>query len=150
MLQVNLSIDSTTWPYLRDIGEELLKRGCGYEEWGVSIRASDVTFERLQQLKKSGLISIGVGVEYLSDDVLAAIKKGIVIGDIYRTINAAMKNDIYLHLCLIRLDDYVPVKLKNEHYRNLDKILKLGYNKISFTYSELESNEVMDKELERL
>lgn len=150
---VQLGIDGPSRNYLHRIAEELIRLQPTYGKvrWACNIRADDASnYNNLRFLVRSGLYSIGIGIEYLCDDVLQTIAKGISLKDIFEALNNGMKLDLYLHFCLIDFDPFVTKDHKEIHRYYLQKILAYRYPKISLSISTLSSNADLDIALTKL
>lgn len=150
---VQLGIDGPSEDYLRKIAEELicLQPTYGKVRWACSIRADDASnYNNLRFLVRSGLYSMGIGVEYLCDDVLQTIAKGISLKDIFGSLNNGINFGLYLHFCLIDFDPFVTKYHKETHHYHLRKILAYKYPKLSLSISTLSSNADLDIALAKL
>ncbi len=149
-LSVQISVDGPNWEYLHSIASELIRLQPvhGNVLWACSARAIDTAnYDNLRFLVESGLNSVGVGIEYLCDDVLRTINKGITVRDVLRTLHNTMELDLYLHFCLIDFDPFVTKSDKEIHYTNLYKILNSKHSKLSMSISTLLSNPELDRAL---
>lgn len=145
---VQLSLDGPPKHYLLSVADNILKvTNKPYPKWGCSVMDYYVDNSFLKHVRKSGCVSVGMGLEYLDNQVLSAIQKGSTIEHYFKTASDLMSLDMYGHFCLIDFDSLVPEINKQRHYKNLYKILDMKYPKFSFALSKLCSNDKLDDAL---
>ena len=147
--QVQLSLDGPSRNYLDSICNIILKKNMKVK-WGCSAMVRILSKELINKLFFAGCVSLGIGLEYMEDNVLNAILKGSTVAECFKTIEIIKTLGMYAHFCIIDFDDYVPLKYKQVHYNNLKKILNEYNSKFSFSVSKLQSNICTDKALKRL
>lgn len=150
---VQLSIDGPDWNYLQKIATELisLQPTYGKAKWACNIRASDASdYSNMEFLVKSGLYSVGIGVEYLCDEILSAIKKGITVDNVFKALEYSIEFGLYLHFCIIDFAPFIIKRHRETHHRHLYNILSRKYTKLSFSVSSLVSNPYLDTALNKL
>ncbi len=72
--------------HAEDICDEILRRGLDFP-WECEIRASNITFELLQKMKKAGCYLVDFGIESASERVLKRMNKGITMDQVKRVLD---------------------------------------------------------------
>ncbi|KKL97630.1 hypothetical protein LCGC14_1832580 [marine sediment metagenome] len=147
--QVQLSLDGPSKQYLNNICDYILTASVDVK-WGCSAMVRNLDKEMLDKLSIAGCVSIGIGLEYLEDNVLDAISKGSTTGEYFEIIEIVNDLHMYAHFCIINFDPYVPTKYKRIHHNNLQKILNKNNIKFSFSVLQLRSNACTDEALEKV
>lgn len=79
-------------------GVKRLKRSLGADfDWGCYLRVDGVNEDLLAEMKESGCVFIGYGLESASDKILRSMKKRITADHILRAINLTRKAGIGMH-----------------------------------------------------
>lgn len=147
--QVQLSLDGPSRNYLDSICNIILKKNIK-AKWGCSAMVINLDKELINKLFSAGCVSLGIGLEYIEDNVLNAISKGSTVSEYFKTIETMKTLGMFAHFCIIDFDSYVPTKYKQVHHNNLKKILNEYNPKFSFSVSKLKSNTCTDRALKKL
>ena len=146
--QVQLSLDGPSKQYLSSIADNILKiTNKPYPKWGCSLMSHYADRDFLKHINRSGCTSVGIGLEYLDDQILHIIQKGSEVERYFGIISNLIDLEMYAHFCLINFDPLVPEANLQRHHNNLNKMLSIKYSKFSFSLSELSSNSKLDKAL---
>jgi anaerobic magnesium-protoporphyrin IX monomethyl ester cyclase len=96
---------------LYEFADRLKKYGI---KWDAQFRVNNITEEMLDRLKASNLVSIGFGVESLSDAILKSMKKMITKSEIETAFRLATESGIYCAGNIILGDPEETIETMNE------------------------------------
>ncbi len=72
--------------HAEDICDEIVRRGLSFS-WECEIRASNITFELLQKMKKAGCYLVDFGIESANEKVLQRMNKGISMTQVKKVLD---------------------------------------------------------------